>query len=127
MMSSPVSVEVDDATRNVLTGLSAGDTDVLAEGLEYREQWRQMSSLDERSYALVKIAALVALDAPPVSYLWQVKTAMAAGVSPKDILGVLIAIAPQVGGPRIMAAAPEIMFSLGLPLPDEKPSEDTLG
>ena len=118
-MSSPVSVEIDDTTRNVLSGLSAGDIDVLAEGLEYREQWRQTSGLDERSYALVKIAALVALDAPPASYLWQVNTALAAGVSPKDIMGVLIAVAPQVGGPRVMAAAPEIMFSLGLPLPEE--------
>jgi 4-carboxymuconolactone decarboxylase len=127
MMSSPVSVDVDDATRNVLTGLSVGDMDVLAEGLEYREQWRQMSSLDERSYGLVKIAALVALDAPPASYTWQVKTAMAAGASPKDIMGVLMAIAPQVGGPRVMAAAPEIMFALGLPLPDEQSSEGSLG
>ncbi len=126
-MTNPVSVEVDEATRNVLTGLSAGDIDVLAEGLEYREQWRQMSGLDERSYGLVKIAALVALDAPPASYVWQVKTAMAAGASPKDILGVLMAIAPQVGGPRVMAAAPEIMLSMGLPLPEESPSKSSVG
>ncbi|MBV9445159.1 MAG: hypothetical protein JO345_04580 [Streptosporangiaceae bacterium] len=57
-MSSPVSAEVDDTTRNVLSSLSAGDIDVLAEGLEYREQWRQMSGLDERSYALVNSGIL---------------------------------------------------------------------
>jgi hypothetical protein len=32
---------------------------------------------------------------------------------------VLHAIAPQVGGPRIVAAAPELMVALGLALPDE--------
>jgi len=41
------------------------------------------------------------------------------GVSAKDILGMLFAIAPQVGGPRVIAAAPEIMLALGLPLPGD--------
>ena len=30
----------------------------------------------------------------------------------------LIAIAPQVGGPKLVAAAPELMVALGLTLPD---------
>jgi hypothetical protein len=34
------------------------------------------------------------------------------------MLGVLIAIAPQVGGPKLVAAAPELMLALGLTLPD---------
>jgi hypothetical protein len=34
------------------------------------------------------------------------------------MLGVLIAIAPQIGGPRLTAAAPELMVALGLSLPD---------
>jgi hypothetical protein len=32
---------------------------------------------------------------------------------------VLLAVAPQVGGPRTVAAAPEIMIALGLTLPAE--------
>jgi alkylhydroperoxidase/carboxymuconolactone decarboxylase family protein YurZ len=47
-----------------------------------------------------------------------VSNAIDEGVSPSDILGVLIAIAPQVGGPKIVAAAPELMLALGLSLPD---------
>jgi len=74
--------------------------------------------LDPRSYALVKLAALIALDAPPASYLWQVANALDAGATPEDLIGVLIAIAPQVGGPRLVAAAPELMVALGLSLPD---------
>ena len=77
------------------------------------------SGLDARTFSLVKIAALIALDAPPASYLWQVANALDAGATPQDMLGVLRAVAPQVGGPRAMAAAPEIMVALGLELPDQ--------
>ena len=118
-MTTPTKHEVDEMTANALNELSVGDMDLLAEGLEMREEWRQKSGLDQRSYALVKLAALVALDAPPASYQWQVANAMAVGVSAKDILGMLFAIAPQVGGPKVVAAAPEIMLALGLPLPGE--------
>ena len=118
-MSVPVQVEVDDTTKEALAGLAVGDPELLAEGLEMRAAWKDKTGLDARSYALVKIAALIALDAPPASYLWQVANAIDEGVSPSDILGVLIAVAPQVGGPRIVAAAPEIMVALGLSLPDE--------
>lgn len=113
----PVKADVDDATRDALAGLALGDVGVLGEALELREAAQQRSGLDPRSFALVKIAALVALDAPPASYLWQVSNAIDAGASPKEILGVLRAIAPQVGGPRAIAAAPEIMVALGLSLP----------
>jgi 4-carboxymuconolactone decarboxylase len=117
-MNVPVKADVDDATREALAGLALGDPDLLAEGLELRAEWRQRSGLTARTYALVKIAALIALDAPPASYLWQIATAIDEGVSPADILGVLVAVAPQVGGPKIVAAAPEIMVALGLSLPE---------
>jgi 4-carboxymuconolactone decarboxylase len=118
IMSMPANVDVDDASRDALASLSVGELDLLAEGLEVRAQWQERSGLDARSFALVKVAALVALDAPPASYIWQVSNALDAGATPADLVGVLIAIAPQVGGPRIMAAAPELMVALGLALPD---------
>jgi len=116
-MSTPMQIDVDDYTKNALSGLAMGDVDVLSEALELREVSRENSGLDPRSFALVKIAALIALDSPPASYLWQVANALDAGATPKHILGVLRAIAPQVGGPRAIAAAPEIMVALGLSLP----------
>lgn len=116
-MSTPVNVDVDPATRDALSGLSLGDMEVLGEVLEMREALQESSGLDARTFGLVKIAALVAVDAPPASYLWQVANALDAGASPAEILGVLRAVAPQVGGPRVVAAAPEIMLALGLSLP----------
>ena len=118
-MTVPVKADVSTNAREVLNALAHGDPDILAAGLEMRANWEAKSGLDPRSYALVKVAALVALDAPPASYLWQVANALEAGATPEDLIGVLIAIAPQVGGPKLVAAAPELMVALGLSLPDD--------
>jgi alkylhydroperoxidase/carboxymuconolactone decarboxylase family protein YurZ len=118
IMSMPARADVDDTTQDALNRLAVGEMDLLAEGLELRAQWQERSGLDARSFALVKLAALIALDAPPASYVWQVANALDAGATPADLVGVLIAIAPQVGGPRIVAAAPELMVALGLSLPE---------
>jgi 4-carboxymuconolactone decarboxylase len=117
-MTTPVQADVSDDTRELFGALAQGDPDLLGAGLEARAAFQVKSGLDARSYALVKITALIAMDAPPASYVWQVANALAEGATPEDILGVLIAVAPQVGGPRIVAAAPEIMVALGLALPD---------
>jgi alkylhydroperoxidase/carboxymuconolactone decarboxylase family protein YurZ len=106
-------------THETLSGISAGKVDVLEEAVGLREAGREASGLDPRTFALVKIAALIALDAPPASYAWQVANALDEGATPEDILGVLRAIAPQVGGPRVVAAAPEIMVALGLSVDGE--------
>src|SRR5437773_2702839 len=117
-MTTPAKADVDDATKEALTGIALGDLDVLERALELREAWQAQSGLDARAFSLVKIAALIAVDAPPASYLWQVSNALDAGATPNEILGVMRAIAPQVGGPRVVAAAPEIMVALGLSLPE---------
>jgi alkylhydroperoxidase/carboxymuconolactone decarboxylase family protein YurZ len=115
-MSVPKTI-VDDATRDVLLGLAMGDVDTLKEAVDLREAEQQNSGLDPGTFGLVKIAALIALDSPPASYLWQIANALDDGTTPEQILGVLRAVAPQVGGPKIIAAAPEIMVALGLSLP----------
>lgn len=106
-------------TRDTFTGVAAGELETLEAAVGLRERHRKEIGLDPRTFALVKIAVLIALDAPPASYAWQVGNALAEGVSPEDILAVLRAVGPQVGGPRVVAAAPEIMLALGLDLPEE--------
>ena len=105
-------------THQTLSGVATGDVTLLEEALGLREAQLERTGLDGRTFALVKIAALIALDAPPASYAWQVANALGDGASPEDILAVLRAVAPQVGGPRVVAAAPEIMVALGLSLPE---------
>jgi 4-carboxymuconolactone decarboxylase len=105
-------------THETLSGVATGDVSLLEEALGLREAQLERTGLDPRTFALVKIAALIALDAPPASYAWQVSNALSEGATPEDILAVLRAVAPQVGGPRVVAAAPEIMVALGLSLPE---------
>jgi alkylhydroperoxidase/carboxymuconolactone decarboxylase family protein YurZ len=119
LMTMPVKADVDDATKDALVGLTMGDLAVLGELKELRDTEQVQSGLDARTFSLVKIAALIAMDAPPASYVWQVANALDAGATPRDFIGVLRAVTPQVGGPRAMAAAPEIMVALGLELPDD--------
>src|SRR5262245_15348646 len=104
---------------DVIRGLAYGDVSMLEAVTGLRLQNLQASRLDPRTHALVKMAALIALDAPRASYLWQVNTALEHGVTADDLVGVLIALAPQVGGPRVTAAARELAFALGIEL-DER-------
>lgn len=109
---------VGQDTHESLAGFAAGRPEMLESALALREAHLETTGLDARTVGLVKLAVLIALDAPPASYAWQVANAIEAGANAEDILGVLRAVAPQVGGPRVIAAAPEIMLALGLALPD---------
>jgi len=115
-------VVVGADTHETLSGIATGDVSLLDEALSLRDAHRERTGLDGRTFALVKIAALIALDAPPASYAWQVANALGDGASPEDIVAVLRAVAPQVGGPRVVAAAPELMLALGLALPETEES-----
>lgn len=72
-----------------------------------------LSGLDARTHALVGIGALVAPVAPPTSYGCAVDAARAAGATPPDIVGVLIAVGPTVGLARVVAATPQLARSIG--------------
>ena len=114
-----MAVEGSEA-HQTLAGLSAGNVEVLENAVGLRELNRAGSGLDARTFALVKLATLIALDAPPASYAWQIANALEEGVTAEDFIGVLRAVAPQVGGPRVVAAAPEIMLAMGLALDEEE-------
>jgi 4-carboxymuconolactone decarboxylase len=70
------------------------------------------SGLDPRTHALVRLASLITLGAPPASFAWQVPLALESGATVDEIAGVLVAVAPTAGLPRIAAAAPEIKRAL---------------
>ena len=70
-------------------------------------------NLDAREMMLARIAALVAVDAPPASYLLNAGAASDLGVTLEDVQGILVAVAPIVGTPRVMAAAGNITRALG--------------
>ena len=70
------------------------------------------SSLDTESLMLVRIAALAAVDAPPISYLLNIGAASEVGIDAEQIRGVLAAIAPIVGTARVASATGNIAKAL---------------
>ena len=76
----------------------------------------EVSSLDPEKLMLVRIAALVAMDAPPMSYLLNLGAADELDIDPEEVRGVLAAVAPIVGTPRVVAATGKIARALGIAL-----------
>ena len=71
------------------------------------------SGLDQKTHALVRLGALLAIKAAASSYQANVDMALAAGASVDEIVGTLIAVAPDVGVVRAVSAAPELALALG--------------
>ncbi len=76
----------------------------------------EASSLDAQSLMLVRMAALVAVDAPPVSYMLNLRMAGEVDLDAETVEGMLAAIAPVVGSARVASAAGKIVRALGLEL-----------
>ena len=73
----------------------------------------EASTLDEERLMLVRIAALVAVDAPPASYLLNIGAAGDVGIDADQVQGVLSGVAPIVGTARIASAAGNMVRALG--------------
>jgi hypothetical protein len=73
----------------------------------------EASTLDDERLMLVRIAALVAVDAPPASYLLNIGAAGDVGIDADQIQGVLAGVAPIVGTARVASAAGNIVRALG--------------
>ncbi len=67
-----------------------------------------------REFMVARLAALIAMDAPPASYLANAPAIQEAGLTIDDIQSVMIAVAPVVGTTRVMAAGGHILRALGL-------------
>ncbi len=72
------------------------------------------SSLDAQSIALVRLAALVASDAPAASYALNLAVDAEIGLDAEAVRGVLAAIAPIVGTSRVAAATGRIVMALSV-------------
>jgi len=76
----------------------------------------EASSLDAEALMLVRIAALVAVDAPPVSYALNLEAAGELEIDPERVQGVLAAVAPIVGTARVASATSKIVRALRVEL-----------
>ena len=93
---------------------TATDTPVLDLIADMTASSLEASSLGPRDLLIARLAALVAVDAPPFSYDLNLKAALEVGISPEDVRGVLAAVAPIVGTPRVVAATGNIVRALAV-------------
>lgn len=71
------------------------------------------SGLDPKTHALVRLGALLALDASPPSLQSDVEAALAAGASVDEVVGTLVAVTPRIGSARAVSQAPELALAIG--------------
>jgi 4-carboxymuconolactone decarboxylase len=105
---------MNQASQEILKSLANEDAPVLETVAQMHVNTFERSGLDEQTYHLVRLAALVGMDGPPVSYLVNGSAAAESGVKMEQLQGMLTAVAPIVGGPRIAAAAGNILRALGI-------------
>jgi hypothetical protein len=90
------------------------DTPILDLLTSMTEDSIEASGLDAETLMLVRFAALVAVDAPPASYLLNLAAAKEMGLDAGAAQDVLAAIAPIVGTARTVAAVGKIARALGI-------------
>jgi alkylhydroperoxidase/carboxymuconolactone decarboxylase family protein YurZ len=69
--------------------------------------------LDPKSLALVRLAALIAVDGAVPSLSAEVDAAVTGGASTTEIVDVLVGVVPALGLARVVAAAPRLALALG--------------
>ena len=106
-----------------------GDTPVLDTLADITAASVEHNSLAPRELMLARIAALIAVDAPPASYLANARAAEDSGVTADDLQGVMIAVAPVVGTARVVSAGSKILRALGfaIEVAAEMADEDDAG
>ena len=103
----------DQLCHDHLLSLAVHDEGYIEAVLAIRLGDLEVSGLDPRTRALVRLGAMVALDASAVSYQSAIGAGFASGATLEDVVGVLLAVAPVVGVTRVVSAAPELARAVG--------------
>jgi hypothetical protein len=74
----------------------------------------EATTVDEEQLVLTRIAALIASEAPPISYALNLGAAGELDVDPEKIRGVFTAVAPIVGSARVATALGNIVRALAI-------------
>jgi len=104
------------AYKETLRSLALSDESFVDSVLGMGNDTVDASHLDQRTHALVRLGAALAIDTAPSSYQSTIEMALAAGASIDEVVGTLIAVAPTVGLARVVSVAPELALALGYDL-----------
>ena len=76
------------------------------------------TTLSPRDYLVARLAALVGgIEAPPISWFATAAAVEESGLTLDDVQGIMIAVAPVVGAPRVMSAGGHILRPSASPSP----------
>jgi alkylhydroperoxidase/carboxymuconolactone decarboxylase family protein YurZ len=93
--------------------MTAAETPVLDTLADITAISLERCALPPRELMLVRIAALIAVDAPPASYIANAGAAADSGITDDDLQAIMIGIAPLVGTAKVVASAGNIYRALG--------------
>jgi alkylhydroperoxidase/carboxymuconolactone decarboxylase family protein YurZ len=89
-------------------------TPVLDTLLDINSASIEHSQLSPRELMLARLAAMVAVDAPPASYLANARPSAASGITQQDVQDIMIAVAPLVGTAKVVSAGGNLMRALDM-------------
>jgi len=101
-----------DEYKQQLRRLAVHDN-ALLDAIAVKDSSFTTSVIDEKTTALVRIAATVAVDAAPSSFQRAVSLALAAGATRAEIVASLEAVTPVTGAARVVQCAPKVALALG--------------
>ena len=92
----------------------SGDTPVLDTLADITAASVEHNSLSPREFMLARLSALIAVDAPPMTWIANASAVTESGLTVEDLQGIMIAVAPVVGTARVMSAGGHILRALGM-------------
>jgi alkylhydroperoxidase/carboxymuconolactone decarboxylase family protein YurZ len=101
---------------DVFRVLALGDTNLADQS--WKDAVERFAGVDPRIVSVAQLSALVALGAGESSFGAAVDTAIGAGSTVEEIVGVMCALAPIVGTARLAVAASQLGPALGIDADD---------
>jgi len=99
--------------RETLRRLTINDERLIGDVLARRGPGSVPGELGSPTQELVRLGAVIALDAGPAVLDAQVAAALASGATRADIADTLLAVAPCIGSARLVGIAPRIALAVG--------------
>lgn len=107
----PGCVTIDEYKRH-LRRLAVHD-DALLETIAGNGSSPPTTLIDQKTAALVRVAATIAVDAATSSFQHAVAHALATGATSNEIVATLEAVTPVTGTARVVQCAPKVALALG--------------
>jgi 4-carboxymuconolactone decarboxylase len=116
-----------DPAEDLLRRVALNDEKVLGNVMTRRVSADSGTELDSRVELLVRLAALLAVEAAAPSLREVVEKATAAGVTTNEIVGVLVCVGPTIGVASMVASASKLAVVIGYDLENGRDDPPELG